>query len=81
MNEQNTLQDAENIFDDLSSAKRKIVSMKTFADGCESFNYGEWKEWDARCLESGQMISPAYFKALPADEKRRTSNPPFSAKL
>lgn len=49
---------------------RKSRSMGCFADGDDTFVYGDWKAWEVACVAEGRTIPPAEFKALPESTKR-----------
>ena len=42
---------------------RSADSMKVFADGDETFCFGQWRAWRAACAAENRAIAPAEFKA------------------
>lgn len=52
-----------------SVAIRSANSMKHFADGDETFCFGDWRSWEAACRSEGRTIPLAEFKALPKDKR------------
>lgn len=50
-------------------AIRSAESMRVFADGAESFCFGDWRAWRNACMIEGRLIPPAEFKAMPKEEK------------
>ena len=51
-------------------AIRSGNSMKYFADGAETFCFGDWRAWEAACHIEGRTIPPAEFKTLPKEKIR-----------
>lgn len=51
-------------------AIRKARSMEVFADGDETFIWGDWRAWEAACYTEGMTIPPKEFKALPPEQRQ-----------
>lgn len=45
-------------------------SMADFADGDETFVYGEWQAWQKACYLSQKRIDPSVFKKKYEEEKQ-----------
>lgn len=50
-------------------ARRKAESMKQFAGGAPTFQYGEYKAWEQACSREGRTIPPEEFRAWPDDKR------------
>ena len=46
-----------------SLARRKAESMKQFAGGAPTFQYGEYRAWERACIREGRTIPPEEARA------------------
>ena len=50
-------------------ARRKAESMRQFAGGAPTFQYGEYRAWEKACYREGRTIPPEEFRAWPDDKR------------
>lgn len=48
---------------------RKAESMRQFAGGAPTFQYGEYRAWEKACYREGRTIPPEEFRAWPDDQR------------